>query len=131
MRPVNFCKLVNSWAVGILEPNYYWLTQPKHVVNALLIVFFGLLHIADGVITYLGLSFAPVDEVNPVLNYVAGLCGLGLAIASLKLAILLVIAGIFFGRHTIKSRWGTATLASADTFYGWVVTNNVILVVAS
>ncbi|MCQ8105662.1 DUF5658 family protein [Methylomonas sp. SURF-2] len=131
MRPVNLCKLLNAWASGILEPNQYWLAQPKQVVNALLILFFALLHIADGVITYLGLSFAPVDEVNPVLNYVAGLCGLGLAIALLKLAILSAIACIFFGRHTIKSRWGTATLASADTFYSWVVTNNVILVVAS
>jgi uncharacterized membrane protein len=104
---------------------------PRNTVNTLMIVLFGLLHVADGVLTYLGLSFTNVDEVNPVLNYFAGLLGLGVAITVLKLAILSVIALIFFDRHSIKSRWGTATLASADTFYSWVVTNNFILVIGA
>ncbi|AEG01539.1 DUF5658 family protein [Methylomonas methanica] len=131
MQSFSFCKIVNATAVRLLEPNRYWLAQPKHVVNALLIVFFGLLHIADGLVTYLGLSFAAVDEVNPLLNYFAGLWGLGLAITLLKLAILFAIAYIFLGRDTIKSRWGTATLAWADTFYSWVVTNNFVLVMGT
>lgn len=131
MQSFSFCKIVNATAVRLLEPNGYWLAQPKHVVNALLIVFFGLLHIADGLVTYLGLSFAAVDEINPLLNYFAGLWGLGLAIALLKLAILFAITYIFIGRHTIKSRWGTATLAWADTFYSWVVTNNFVLVMGA
>lgn len=131
MQPINFCKIVNASAVRLLEPNGYWLTQPKHVVNALLILFFGVLHIADGLVTYHGLSFAAVDEVNPVLNYFAGLWGLGMAIMLLKLVILFVITCIFIDRHTIKSRWGTATLAWADTFYSCVVTNNFVLVIST
>lgn len=131
MQPINFCKIVNARAVRLLERNYYCLMLPKPAVNAQLIVFFGLLHIADGLVTYLGLSYAAVDEVNPVLNYFAGLWGLGLAITLLKLVILVVITCIFIDRHTIKSRWGTATLAWADTFYSWVVTNNFILVIGT
>lgn len=113
------------------ESNCCWQTLPRHAVNSLLIVLFALLHIADGIVTYFGLSFAQVAEVNPVLNCVAGLLGLGFAITMLKLAILFAIACIFFDRHTIKSRWGTATLAGADTFYSWVVTNNFILVLGT
>lgn len=97
----------------------------------MLILLFGILHIADGLVTYLGLSFAAVNEVNPLLNYFAGLWGLGLAITLLKIAILFAITYIFIGRHTIKSRWGTATLAWADTFYSWVVTNNFVLVIGT
>lgn len=131
MQSFSFCKIVNATAVRLLEPNGYWLTQPKHVVNAMLILLFGILHIADGLVTYLGLSFAAVNEVNPLLNYFAGLWGLGLAITLLKIAILFAITYIFIGRHTIKSRWGTATLAWADTFYSWVVTNNFVLVIGT
>jgi len=120
--------IANSRAVAL---RYYGQMLPRHTVNTLMIVLFGLLHVADGVLTYLGLSFTNVDEVNPVLNYFAALLGLGVAITVLKLAILLVIALIFFDRHSIKSRWGTATLASADTFYSWVVTNNFILVIGA
>ncbi|MDT4331107.1 DUF5658 family protein [Methylomonas sp. MED-D] len=108
-----------------------WRIPTRHKLNAAMLVLFGLLHIADGVITYLGLSFTDVDEVNPILNYFAGLVGLGLAITSLKVAILLVIAFIFFDRHSIKGRWGTATLVWADAFYSWVVTNNFTLVMGA
>lgn len=37
-------------------------------MNALLIVLFGVLQVADGVVTFFVLKFAGVDEVNPVLN---------------------------------------------------------------
>ena len=114
--------------------SYLYLNQPwltRQSLNALMIVLFGLLHVADGVVTYLGLSFTSVDEVNPLLNYVASQMGLGRAIFSLKLLILLVITSIFVDRHSIKGRWGTATLVSADTFYSWVVTNNCLLVMGS
>ena len=93
-----------------------------------MIVLFGLLHVTDGVVTYLGLSFANVDEANPILNYVAGQYGLGIAITLVKLTVLLVLALVYFDRHSIKSRWGTAVLAWADTFYGWVVANNFMLI---
>lgn len=92
-----------------------------------MIVLFGLLNVADGVVTYLGLSFANVIEVNPILNYFAELLGVGVAIVSVKLAILIIIAFIFFDRHSIQSRLGTVTLASAATFYSWVVFRNFIL----
>jgi hypothetical protein len=82
-------------------------------------------------VTYLGLSFSNVIEVNPILNFFADLLGLGFAIILLKLAILTAITFIFFDRRSIKGRLGTATLASADTFYSWVVTNNFMLLFAA
>lgn len=100
-------------------------------MNTLLIILFGLLHIADGVITYLGLSFDVVDEVNPVLNFFAEQIGLGFSITALKLACLSALIYLFYGRHKMKSRWITATLASAVTFYSWVVSNNIFLVVSA
>lgn len=97
-------------------------------MNTLLIILFGLLHIADGIITYLGLSFDVVDEVNPVLNFFAEMLGLGFSITVLKMACLSVLIFLFYDRHKMKSRWITASLASAVTFYSWVVSNNVFLV---
>lgn len=105
------------------------LSQQRFACNTVLIVLFALLHIADGFITYLGLSFTQVDEVNPLLNYAAGILGLGRAIVLLKLIILGCIAAIFFDRCTIKGRWATVALMLAVVFYGGVVTNNVLLVV--
>ena len=100
-------------------------------MDALLIVLFGLLHIADGVVTYVGLTFADVAEANPVLNYFAELIGLAYAIPLLKMGGLGFIIFLFMDRHKMKSRWITATLASSVAFYSWVVTQNVILVVSA
>jgi hypothetical protein len=97
-------------------------------VNSLLILAFGLLHTADGIVTYVGLKFTDVDEVNPVLNFFSALMGLGASIFLLKLLCLSVIAYLFFTRRNINSCWSTATLASAVIFYCWVVSNNVVLV---
>jgi len=110
---------------------YHPQTSLRHAANTLLIVLFGLLQTADGIVTYLGLRFASVDEVNPVLNFFAGEFGLGLSITVLKLVCLGVVAFLFFGRHKIKSRWSTTTLACAVTFYCWVVSNNLLLVAGS
>jgi uncharacterized membrane protein len=101
----------------------------KCAVDALLIVLFGLLHVADGVVTYFGLSFSGLEEANPLLNYCADSVGLGCSITLLKLAELGFVAYLFAGRRNMKSPWITATLASAVVFYSWVVTNNVMLVV--
>ncbi len=98
-------------------------------MNAFFIVLFGLLQVADGAVTFFGLKFAGVDEVNPVLNCIAGLLGLGLSITLIKLAGLAFITFLFFDRHKMKSRWITTTLALAVSFYSWVVSSNVILVV--
>lgn len=100
----------------------------RDCANALLLILFGLLHTADGIITYLGLRFTSVDEANPVLVFFADQFGLGYSITVMKLLCLAVIAYLFFGRHKIKSRLSTATLTGAVTFYCWVVSNNVILV---
>ena len=100
-------------------------------MDAFLIVIFGFLHVADGVVTYLGLNFADVEEVNPVLNFFAGHLGLGYSITLLKSMGLAFITFLFLDRHKMKSRWITATLASAVSFYGWVVSGNVILVVGA
>lgn len=99
--------------------------------NNLLIVLFGLLHVADGVITYLGLRFAAVLEVNPLLNYFVRFMGLGCSITVLKLGIVSIIGFLYIERRKMHSCWSTATLASAVSFYLWVVSNNVFLVVGA
>lgn len=104
-------------------------TTSRDCANALLLVLFGLLHMADGIITYLGLKFSSVDEANPVLVFFADQFGLGYSITAMKLMCIAVIAYLFFGRRKIKSRLSTATLTGAVTFYCWVVSNNVFLVV--
>lgn len=98
-------------------------------MDAVLIILFGLLHVADGVVTYFGLTSFGLVEVNPVLNYCADSFGLGCSITVLKIAELSFIAFLFAGRRNMKSRWITATLGSAVMFYSWVVTNNVMLVI--
>lgn len=97
-------------------------------MKVVLIVLLGFLQIADGTLTYLGLSFANADEVNPLLNFCSGLFGLGYSITLLKLGTLAAITFLFLERHKMKSRWIMATLASVDTYYAWIVVSNVILV---
>jgi hypothetical protein len=97
-------------------------------MNAVFIVTFGLLQIADGIVTFFGLSFASVDEVNPLLNVFVKLIGLGYSITLIKLAGLSFIGFLFYDRHKMKSRWITATLGASVSFYSWVVGSNVILV---
>ena len=111
-----------------------WGIEPKkfrYILNTTLILLFGLLHTADGIITYLGLKFDYVDEANPLLVFFAGTMGLGLSIFLLKLLCLEFIAALFVARRRMGSCWGTATLLSADAFYSWVVSNNIILVAAA
>jgi len=99
-------------------------------MNAFFIIIFGLLQVADGVVTFFGLQFARVDEVNPLLNVFVGLIGLAYSITLIKLIGLAFIAFLFYDRRKLKSRWITATLGLSVSFYGWVVGSNVILVVA-
>lgn len=101
----------------------------KYLINSSLILLFGLLHTADGIVTYFGLKFNYATEVNPVLLFFAGTMGLGLAIFALKLLCVEFIALLYVTRRNIGSCWGTATLFSADAFYSWVVSNNIVLVV--
>ncbi|MDD4914084.1 MAG: DUF5658 family protein [Methylococcales bacterium] len=96
-----------------------------------MIVLFGLLHIADGIVTYLGLMLSEVVEVNPLVNYFIELLGLGFSIILLKLACLLVIATLYVRRRRMTSIWSTTTLACATSFYFWVVNNNVGLLLGT
>jgi hypothetical protein len=100
-------------------------------VNAVLIVAFGLLQIADGVVTFLGLKDGCVEEVNPVLNYCIDLIGLGSSITVLKAAGIVFIIFMFLDRHSMKNPWITRVLGTAVAFYSWVVGNNVILVAST
>ncbi len=89
------------------------------------------MQVADGFITYLGLHAFGLEEANPLLNIIARVVGLGGAIAVVKLCGLAFITFLFFDRHKMQSHWITASLASADTFYGWVLTNNLKLLLAT
>ena len=100
-------------------------------MNAFFIVLFGLLQIADGIVTFFGLKFAAVDEVNPVLDVFVGLLGLGYSITLIKLMGLAFIAFLFFDRRKMKSRWITTSLGLAVSFYSYVVGNNLLLVVGT
>lgn len=115
----------------VSKPSELFVTQTSCLLTASLIAIFGILQIADGIVTYLGLDSFGLAEANPVLNIVAGLFGVGAAIAVVKLCGLGFITFLFVDRHNMKSGWITATLASADTFYGWVLTNNLSLVLAA
>ena len=106
-------------------------TETSCLVTAALIALFGLLQITDGVVTYLGLDSFGLAEANPLLLSVARFLGLAGAIAAVKLCGLAFITFLFFDRHKMGSRWITASLVSADTFYSWVVANNVSLVLAA
>ena len=97
-------------------------------MNTFFIILFGLLQIADGIVTFFGLKTAEVDEVNPVLNYMTEVFGLGYSIALIKLAGLAFIVFLFVDRRKMKSRWITTSLGLAVSFYSWVVSSNVILV---
>ena len=115
----------------VLETPYCRQMPLRLGANTLLIFLFGLLHTADGIVTYLGLKFASVVEVNPVLNFFAGFLGLGFSITLLKLGCLVVVTFLYLERHKMKSCWSTTALACAVTFYCWVVSSNVILVVGA
>lgn len=97
-------------------------------LNASLIIVFGLLHTMDGALTYLGLHFNLVEEVNPLLNVASDYFGLGYSIFLLKLLCLDVLFVLYRGRHKMYSVWNTAALASAVLFYCWVIGNNLVLV---
>ena len=113
---------------GFLDPLSGSQSRSRLHINTALIASFGGLHVADGIVTYLGLRFAQVAEVNPLLNYVAELLGLGVSITLLKLVILGLITAIFFERHKIRNRWSTTSLALAVMFYICVIVSNVLLV---
>ncbi|MCQ8103686.1 DUF5658 family protein [Methylomonas sp. SURF-2] len=126
LRCLCFCSRGSKTVILGMEPR-----QLRYLLNTSLILLFALLHAADGIITYFGLKFNYAAEANPVLLFFASTMGLGLSIFALKLLCMEFIAVVYFARRNIGSCWGTATLFSADAFYSWVVSNNVLLVLGT
>jgi hypothetical protein len=100
-------------------------------MDGLLIVVFGLLQVADGAITYIGLRCTEIDEVNPFASFCFEHFGLGASITVMKLLGLAFIALVFARRHRIHSPWVTATLSLVVSAYVWVVAHNLNLVLVS
>ncbi|MCK9607016.1 MAG: DUF5658 family protein [Methylomonas sp.] len=119
---------ITTQASGFLTWRVHAPTTLRQKLNTALLTLFGGLQVADGILTYLGLRFAELTEVNPLLNYVTGLLGLGVSITLLKLAILGVITAIFTTRRTIKRDWGTVALALAVIAYCGVNISNALLI---
>lgn len=100
------------------------------VVDAALIVAFGLLQAADGIVTYLGLKSTTIVEANPIANCCFELLGTGCGIALLKLVALAFVVFLFLERHKMKSRWISAGLVGGVLFSSWVLLHNVALVMS-
>lgn len=97
-------------------------------LQAGLIVFIALLNIADGALTYLGLTFFEVYEANPVLDLFSSRLGLGSAIVFIKAIILSGLLLLFFRRSCARCITNITTLALTNVFYLWVVGNNTDLI---
>ena len=100
-------------------------------MDGLLIVSFGLLQIADGAITYIGLHCSEIDEANPLASFCFETFGLGTSIATMKLLGLAFLAFVFIRRHRIRSAWVTGTLCGVVAAYCWVIAQNLALVLAT
>ncbi|MBM4200221.1 MAG: hypothetical protein FJ189_02925 [Gammaproteobacteria bacterium] len=99
-------------------------------MDGLLIVSFGLLQVADGAITYVGLRCTHIDEANPLASFCFETFGLGASITLLKLLGIAFIAFVFVRRRRIRSPWVTATLCAVVAGYCWVVAQNLALVLS-
>ena len=117
--------------VSKAKSNFYSYTLTLAKLNAIFIILFGLLHVADGVLTYFGLSYSNVIEVNPILNYFIELSSIGYSILFVKSLIIFIIFLIFINRNNIKGQLGTIALLCANVFYVFIVFNNAILVLAT
>ena len=111
-------------------PNSVALTQAKSYTPMLmrlqagLIILIALLNIADGVLTYLGLTFFEVAEANPVLDLFSSRLGLGSAIIFIKAIIISGLILIFIRRSCARCYTNITTLFLTNVFYLWVVGNN-------
>lgn len=95
----------------------------------LLIIVFGLLQAADGIVTYIGLKSITIVEANPFANCCFDLLGTGFSIALIKLVALMFVVFLFFERRKMKNRWITGTLTMGVVFSSWVLLHNVALIV--
>lgn len=97
-------------------------------LQACLIILIALLNIADGFLTYFGLTLFEVYEANPVLDMFSSRLGLGSAIIFIKAIILSGLILLFFRRSCARCMTNITTLALANVFYLWVVGNNTDLI---
>lgn len=123
--------LQNNRVARFSDFSYCRYSSPVAVLNSLLFVSLGLLQVADGFLTYIGLSLFDLGEVNPILNYCAAQVGLGCSITLIKFAILAILSLLFINRRQTRNCLGTLTLIAAVSFYTWVVNNNAVLVISS
>lgn len=100
-------------------------------LQAGLIILIAVLNIADGVLTYLGLTFFEVAEANPILELFSSRLGLGSAIIFIKAIIISGLVLMFFRRSCVHCYTNIATLFVTNIFYLWVVGNNTDLVLFS
>jgi len=105
---------------------FYW----RIIVDAFLIVLFGLLQFADGVVTFLGLQTPHIEEANPLANLCFQLLGQACSITVIKLLGLGFILFLFLERRKMNSRWITTTLASGVAFSTWALLHNVALLIS-
>lgn len=102
-------------------------------MRALLIILFGLLNITDGALTFHGLKFGSVAELNPVLDYLGSHLGLslGYAILAVKTLVIAALAYLLTCHYRMNRCAGILALIIANIFYLWVVGNNAHLVMFS
>lgn len=98
-------------------------------MDALLIVLFGLLQFADGIVTYLGLRSPRIEEANPFANLCFEVFGEACSITLLKLVGLSFVLFLFLERHKMKTRWIRCSLLSGVLFSSWALLHNLVLVV--
>lgn len=97
---------------------------------ALLVVLFGLLQAADGIVTYIGLQSVAIAEANPFASCCFELLGTGVAITLIKLVALIFIIFLFLERRKLNNRWITGTLTSGVLFSSWVLLHNLALILS-
>jgi len=96
-----------------------------------LILLFGLLNIADGILTYLGLRYCEVAEANPILDVFSNTIGLGYSIMLIKSMVLASLLMLFLSRNTVNRCGSSLMLVAGNVLYFWVVGNNANLVLFS
>lgn len=97
-------------------------------INTSLIIFFAVLQVFDGILTYFGIRFSLATEANPILNYAAEKLPLMFAIIALKFIIVLGIFKLFILRKRIAGFANMMVLSGGVVFYCCVVFNNAVLV---
>jgi len=113
--------------------NFAWLIPLRKClhIQVSLILLFGLLNIADGILTYLGLRYCEVAEANPILDIFSHTIGLGYSIILVKSMVLASLIMLFLSRNTVNRCGSSIMLLTGNLLYFWVVGNNANLVLFS